>query len=104
MFELIRGDTEKIKVSFVKDDETYTPPDLADGDLFTLTIRSTYKKTKLLEKRIEYPELTFEIQAEDTEHMICGEYQFDIEYRKPDDSIVKTLVVSPVKLVEDVTY
>lgn len=98
---LIRGDTEQIKVMLTKNGEPYKPNDVKDGDLLTLTIR---KYVELLKKQIELPNNIFELKHEDTKNLPAGELEYDIEYRKPDNSIVKTLVKGKVKIIKDVTY
>ena len=101
---LTRGDTENIKIRFLKNKREFTPNDISDGDIFTLTIRGTYNKRQILKKQIIYPEDTFKILHADTKDLEIGRYAYDIEFRKPDDSIVKTLIVGVFELGDEQTY
>lgn len=101
---LIRGDTESIEVKFIKDEEEFAPIDLADGDLLTFTIREVVTEKPVLVKRVEIPLKSFELLHEETKKLEAKRYNYDIEYRKPDNSVVKTLVIGNVNLIKDVTY
>lgn len=101
---LIRGDTESIKISFIKDSEEYTPKDLVAGDIFTFTVRNRFTEEVILVKKCIYPDLEFKLLHEDTKVLDPTSYRFDLEYRKEDVSIVKTLMIGILKVTEDVTY
>lgn len=101
---LIRGDTETIKVRFFKGGSEYRPNDLEDGDILTFTMRDVIKEKIALVKRISIPEMTFNLTHEETKQLIDSRYDFDIEYRKEDKSVVKTLVIGKVIVRKDVTY
>lgn len=99
-----RGDTEKIQIRFSKDNKPFIPTDIADGDIFTLTIRGTYSRRIVIQKVINYPETMFNLLHKDTNNLDLGKYSYDIEYRKPDDSVVKTLVRGVFELSDEETY
>lgn len=101
---LIRGDTETIKVGFFKDGESYKPTDVEDGDILTFTMRDTVKEKAVLVKKVILPDTTFKLTHEDTRWLEPGRYSFDLEYRKPDKSVVKTLLIGKVSVRRDVTY
>ena len=99
-----RGDTEEIKVTFYKGWEKYTPEDLKEGDLFSFTVRDKFNKEVVIEKKVAYPNTTFKINHEDTKDLITKTYEYDVEYRKPDNSVVKTLIYGDFIIGLDVTY
>lgn len=102
--KLIRGDTESIKISFVKDGEEYIPKDLVAGDIFTFTVRNRFTEEVILIKKCIYPDLEIDLKHEDTKVLDPTAYRFDLEYRKEDTSIVKTLMIGILKVTKDVTY
>lgn len=102
--ELIRGDTETIEINFKKDDMDYKPNDLENGDIFTFTIRDRFTNEVEVKKRCIYPELKIELLHEETKRLRCETYNFDLEYRKADASIVKTLIIGLCHVKKDVTY
>lgn len=102
--KLIRGDTECIKISFVRNSEEYAPKDLVAGDIFTFTVRNRFTEEVILIKKCVYPDLEFKLLHEDTKILDPTSYRFDLEYRKEDASIVKTLMIGILKVTKDVTY
>lgn len=101
--ELVRGDTEKIKITYWKGWDKYEPNFIEDGDIYTLTFRDKRKNEVVLSKSITYPENEFTIEHEDTKDLEIKDYKFDIEVRRPDTSMVKTLVVGQVFIQADIT-
>ena len=101
---LIRGDTESIEVKFVRDGKEYVPNGLSDGDLLTFTIRDIVTEKPILVKRVELPLKSFKLMHEETKKLEVKKYSYDIEYRKPDKSVVKTLVIGNISIIKDVTY
>lgn len=101
---LIRGDTETIKVNFYKGNEEFTPNSLKDGDILTFTIRDIVTENPILIKRTIIPAKSFKLSHEETKGLEAKKYNYDIEYRKPDKSIVKTLVIGNVNVRKDITY
>ena len=101
---LHRGDTEQIKIAFYKGWGEYTPTDLENGDIFTLTLRDKKTKDVILQKQAIYPNTLFNIEHNDTKDLELKRYNYDIEYRKPDYSIVKTLILDDFEIGLDVTY
>ena len=105
MIELIRGDTDIITIEYQREDgEPFIPSDSEDGDKYTFTVRTKDRKIKIMEKTIYHPKMIFSIEENDTLNLPVGEYEYDIEYRKPDNSVVKTLIVDKLILSKDVTY
>lgn len=101
---LIRGDTETIKVNFYKGNEEFTPNGLKDGDILTFTIRDIVTENPILIKKAIIPAKSFKLSHEETKGLEAKKYNYDIEYRKPDKSIVKTLVIGNVNVRKDITY
>lgn len=101
---LIRGDTETIKVNFYKGNEEFTPNGLKDGDILTFTIRDIVTENPILIKKATIPAKSFKLSHEETKELEAKKYNYDIEYRKPDKSIVKTLVIGNVNVRKDITY
>lgn len=101
---LIRGDTETIKVNFYKGNEEFTPNSLKDGDILTFTIRDIVTENPILIKRTIIPAKSFKLSHEETKGLEAKKYNYDIEYSKPDKSVVKTLVIGDVNVRKDVTY
>ena len=101
---LIRGDTETIKVNFYKGNEEFTPNSLKDGDILTFTIRDIVTENPILIKRTIIPAKSFKLSHEETKGLEAKKYNYDIEYRKPDKSIVKTLVIGNVNVRKYITY
>ena len=101
---LIRGDTETIKVNFFKGNEEFTPNDVVDGDILTFTIRDIVTENPILVKSRTLPDRTFKLSHEETKSLEAKKYNYDIEYRKPDKRVVKTLVIGDVNVRKDVTY
>ena len=100
----VRGDTEQIAIEFQRDGKPYTPTDLNDGDLLTLTVRESYGGKVVLSKVAVYPSLKIDLTHEDTKDLAISTYSYDLEYSKPDKSVVKTLVIGDFKVVRDVTF
>lgn len=101
---LIRGDTEKIKIRFLENGIAYTPKFIEESDIFTFTVRDKQTGKIVLQKSISYPEEIININHEDTASLNFKSYEYDIEYRKPDYSVVKTLVVGSLVIAKEVTY
>ncbi len=101
---LIRGDTESIKVQFVKGESEHRPNDLKNGDVLTFTMRDVVRENAVLVKKITIPEMIFNLTHDDTKRLIDKRYDFDIEYRTEDKSVVKTLVIGKAIVRKDVTY
>lgn len=101
---IVRGDTETIKLRFKKDGNDFKPKDIVSGDIFTFTVRNQFKNEIVIQKEIEYPSSTFYLSHEDTKNLKYGNYDYDIEYRKKDYSVVKTLLLGRVKVTKEVTY
>lgn len=101
---LIRGDTEAIELRFVKDGAEYVPSGIDDGDIFTFTIRDMITEKPILVKKAIMPNKRIELVHEETKGLEAKKYNYDIEYRKPDKSIVKTLVIGKINIIKDVTY
>lgn len=101
---LIRGDTENIKVNFFKDGKKYLPKDIEDNDILTFTMRDPGREKAVLVKVATIAEMSFKLSHEETKSLEPGRYSFDLEYRKPDKSVVKTLVIGIVNVRKDVTY
>lgn len=101
---LIRGDTETIKVNFYKGNEEFTPNGLKDGDILTFTIRDIVTENPILIKKTIIPAKSFKLSHEETKGLEAKKYNYDIEYRKPDKSIVKTLVIGTANVRKDITY
>lgn len=102
--KLVRGDTEDILLRFIKDGAEFVPPEFSMGDIFTLTVRDDYSKDVVLVREILYPEVRISILHNDTIRLPFGRYHYDIEYSKPDKSVVKTIVVGHLFLLREVTY
>lgn len=102
--KLIRGDTEIINISFYRDDKKIEPEDIADGDIFTFTMRDQYTDDLRLTKSCIFPKTKIMLTHEDTKNLNDKKYKFDIEYRKPDKSVVKTLIIGVVDVEKDITY
>lgn len=102
--KLIRGDTETISISFLKNDKGYRPKDLKAGDIFTFTIRDRFTAEIAVQKKCIYPSLEIDLKHEETKKLRCEDYSFDLEYRKEDASVVKTLVIGILHVLKDVTY
>lgn len=103
-----RGDTEEIKIGFYKGWVDYKPTDLENGDVFTLTVRDKRTKEVVVSKKITYPNNVFRINHIDTKHLEPKIYEYDVEWRKPNDDPnlleVKTLIVDDFEIGLDVTY
>ena len=102
--KLVRGDTENITLRFKRDGEDYVPQEFSVGDIFTLTVRDDYSKDVVLLRQVSYPERTLTVSHDDTIRLPFGRYLYDIEYAKPDKSIVKTIVMGHLYLLQEVTY
>lgn len=101
---LIRGDTETINIKFIKGKDEFIPNGLKDGDILTFTIRDIVTENPILIKKAIIPAKSFKLSHEETKGLEAKKYNYDIEYRKPDKSIVKTLVIGDVNVRKDVTY
>lgn len=101
---LIRGDTETINIKFIKGKDEFIPKDVVDGDILTFTIRDIVTERPILVKSRTLPDKTFKLSHEETKSLEAKKYNYDIEYRKPDKSVVKTLVIGDVNVRKDVTY
>lgn len=105
MIKHVRGDTEQIKIEFIRDGQPYTPTDLEDGDVFTLTIREMFGAERVvLQKQCVYPNMLIVLSHDDTKELAISTYSFDLEYSKPDKSVVKTLIIDKLQVTRDVTY
>lgn len=104
MLELIRGDTEEIAFEFLNDEDAVFVPDMfSTGDIFTLSSRD-FKGELVFCKRCVFPDTVFSFSHEETKGFPIGEFSLDLEYKKPDESVVKTVFIDKVKIVRDVTY
>lgn len=105
MIKHVRGDTEQIKIEFVRDGQSYTPTDVEDGDIFTLTIREMFGAERVvLQKQCVYPNMLIVLSHDDTKDLAITTHALDLEYSKPDRSVVKTLLNDKFQVVRDVTY
>lgn len=100
----VRGDTEQIAIEFHREGRSFTPADLQDGDLLTLTVREPYGGKVVLSKIAVFPNLRIDLTHEDTKDLAIATYSYDLEFSKPDKSVVKTLVIGDFKVVRDVTF
>lgn len=101
---MIRGDTEVIAVSCIKDNEPY----IQDGDTVYFTVKkSVNTEEKILQKVITVfsdNKALIEIEPEDTKDLAYGRYKYDVQLTKFNGE-VKTLVEPSSFIVEgEVTY
>ena len=108
---LIREDTESIRLRFKRNGVEAVPNGFAEGDIFILTLRNRRDEVALT-KTITYPELTFYLSSNDTAKLTTSPYRYDIEYNKPNPeydgtneqySITKTFIIGNVNVSQDVT-
>lgn len=98
--KLIRGDTETIRISFKNGAES----SYEENSQFTFTARNAYTAEIMLSKVIEFPQLDFNLTHDETKKLSEGNHVYDIEFRKKDNSVVKTLVKGTLVVEGDVTY
>lgn len=101
---MIRGDTESIVVSCIKDNRPY----IEDGDIIYFTVKKSVKtEEKLLQKIITIfkdDKALIEIEPQDTKELKYGKYVYDIQLTKFNGE-VKTLVhPSNFEIEGEVTY
>lgn len=84
---LIREDTETIKIQFKRYGAPVIPNGYEDGDIFTLTLRDRNNNI-ILTKEIEFPDDEFKLTSKDTHKLVTSPYRYDIEYKKPNKDYV----------------
>lgn len=104
MLEFIRGDTQTVQVVFSdSNNEFYLPYFVEDGDELTFTVVKRNTEDVLIQKKVKLPNTIFKFSHEETENLPIEVLKFDIEYRKPDKSKVKTLIIDNLRVIRDVT-
>lgn len=101
-----RGDSESFTVE-LEDEETETFIPLVTGDV----VRFTVKESHLLPQHVLQKVITYfpdgvaevEIKPEDTQHLLFGEYEYDIELTDRHGEVT-TIIVSKFTLGKEVTH
>ena len=104
---MTRGDTLRLKVDMVRDDEEYEP---IEGDVIRFAVKhQTLNKEKseyvdeepLIEKVIPNDTLLLELEPNDTKPLGFGRYDYDIQITFTDGT-VDTFISSTLKLTKEV--
>lgn len=98
-----KGDTAKfpLKITYM-DDSEYT---LEEGDriLFTVKKKST-DSSIVIQKEIDGGTLILILNAENTSHLSCGRYCYDVQLTKSDGTVITIIPPHIFKLCEEVTF
>jgi len=74
---LVRGDTLRMQVEILVDDEPYTP---VDGDKVRFALKQNYSSSRtLIYKMIYNDDLILYLEPKDTKKLAFGNYVYDIE-------------------------
>lgn len=74
---LVRGDTLKVQIEIIVDDEIYTPN---ANDIIRFAMKQSYSSsTVLLEKIIPNDTLVLKLNSSDTKRLTFDKYVYDIE-------------------------
>ncbi len=96
---LIRGDTLRMQVEILVDDEPYTP---TDGDRVRFALKQSYSSSKvLIHKDIPNDTLVLHLAPSDTKKLAFGNYVYDIEITFANGD-VDTFIRGEFKLEEEV--
>lgn len=96
---LIRGDTLRMQVEILVDDEPYTP---TDGDRVRFALKQSYSSSKvLIHKDIPNDTLVLYLAPSDTKKLAFGNYVYDIEITFANGD-VDTFIRGEFKLEEEV--
>lgn len=109
---LTRGDTLRLQVEILKDDEVYTPKD-GDSVRFALKHNKFTSKDKwgtnefvedeaLIVKPIPNETLVLKLDPEDTKGLGFGSYRYDIEITFEDGTVDTFIANAPFKLTPEV--
>lgn len=105
---LTRGDTLRVKVDILKDDEEYTP---VDGDVVRFALKhpdllndkSDYQDTTpLILKTIPNDTLILTLDPTDTKSLGFGEYVYDIQITFSDGTVDTFITAAKFTLTEEV--
>lgn len=100
---LIRGDTQEFKVVFVFNDEYVTPNGMNEDDKLSFSIRKKGSSTTTLTSTTTIGDGVIKLTHEQTKDLKPGKYEYDIELKKEDMSVVKTLQLGELEVKKDVT-
>lgn len=74
---LVRGDTLRMQIEILIDDEPYTP---ANGDKVRFALKQNYSSSRtLIYKRISNDDLILYLEPKDTKRLAFGKYVYDVE-------------------------
>lgn len=96
---LVRGDTLRMQVEILIDDEPYTP---VNGDRVRFALKQSYSSNKvLIHKSIPIDTLILHLAPSDTKKLAFGNYVYDIEITFVNGD-VDTFIRGEFKLEEEV--
>ena len=96
---LVRGDTLRMQVEILVDDEIYTP---VSGDKVRFAMKQSYSSSKvLIHKNIPIDTLVLHLEPNDTKKLPFGSYVYDIEITFANGD-VDTFIRGEFKLEEEV--
>ena len=105
---LTRGDTLRVKVNIIKNEELYIPE---DGDRVRFALKhpellpdgSDYKDVDpIITKDIPINTMILELQPLDTKGLAFGKYVYDVEITFADGTVDTFITASPFVLSEEV--
>ena len=96
---LVRGDTLKVQVEILINDEPYTP---VFGDRIRFAMKQSYSSSRvLINKSIPIDTLILHLEPKDTKKLAFGNYVYDIEITFSNGD-VDTFIRGEFKLEEEV--
>ena len=106
---MIRGDSESITVACYEKsgggERAFMP--LEDGDTVYFTVRPDAESPVVLQKMIEdFPEgkAVIALDPEDTADLDFGDYVYDVQLTRANDTVTTLIEPSRFRLEEEVTY
>ena len=100
---LVRGDTKDIRVVFTSDGLNVTPNGMLPDDTLSFSICKKGSSQAAFTVTTTVSDGLFKITHENTKDLKPGKYEYDIEFRKEDMSVVKTLQLGEIEVKKDIT-
>lgn len=101
--EMVRGDTFIKTLTLKKNGQTYTPH---ENDVIKFTVCKGFKDERgykvFIQKTIDHQLMQIKIESSETESMLYGNYNFDMEITY-NDGTVETFARGNFKLLEEAT-
>jgi hypothetical protein len=104
--QMIRGDSESIRVSLTNKDNTPLP--LVEGDKVYFTVKinvhSDEKKIQKIISSFTEGVAIINIAPADTKNLIFGDYVYDVQINRADGRVTTVVPPSKFSICEEVTY